>query len=118
MRESATIGHTYARRYLHSLAPGNKYLENTSIHVHVPAGATPKDGPSAGCTIITALLSLALGRPVLADAAMTGEVTLTGVVLPIGGVKEKLLAARRWGRGGVRRRRQLCGPGCSPWVLG
>lgn len=95
MKESATIAHTYARSFLHNRFPGNNYFDKTSLHVHVPAGATPKDGPSAGCTIITALLSLALGKPVAPGLAMTGEVSLTGKVLPIGGVKEKLLAARR-----------------------
>lgn len=95
MRESASIAHTYARAFLHHRAPDNRYFDTTSVHVHVPAGATPKDGPSAGCTIITALLSLALGTPVRPGLAMTGEVSLTGKVLPIGGVKEKLLAARR-----------------------
>jgi Lon-like ATP-dependent protease len=99
MRESATIAHTYARAFLGARDAGSRFFSDTSIHVHVPAGATPKDGPSAGCTIITALLSLALDRPVARDLAMTGEVTLTGRVLPIGGVKEKLLAARRWGGG-------------------
>jgi hypothetical protein len=95
MRESATIAHTYARAFLAAKDPDNRFFSDTALHVHVPAGATPKDGPSAGCTIITALLSLALGRPAAPDLAMTGEVTLTGRVLPIGGVKEKLLAARR-----------------------
>lgn len=95
MKESASIAHTFARSFLHSKFPGNTYFDKTSLHVHVPAGATPKDGPSAGCTIITALLSLALNQPVAAGLAMTGEVSLTGKVLPIGGVKEKLLAARR-----------------------
>lgn len=96
MRESATIAHTYARKYLSKVQPTNRFFDNSALHVHIPAGATPKDGPSAGCTIITALLSLAFGKPVRPDLAMTGEVTLTGRVLPIGGVKEKLLAARRW----------------------
>ncbi|KAL4437435.1 hypothetical protein ABPG75_004574 [Micractinium tetrahymenae] len=105
MKESATIAHTYARKFLESLpaeqlpggSAGASFFADHAIHLHVPAGATPKDGPSAGCTIITALLSLALNKPALPDLAMTGEVTLTGKVLPIGGVKEKTLAARRSG---------------------
>lgn len=96
-RESASIAHTFSRAYLSSVDPSNKFFSSSAVHVHVPAGATPKDGPSAGCTIATALLSLALNKPVAADLAMTGEVTLTGRVLPIGGVKEKVLAARRSG---------------------
>lgn len=97
MKESATIAHTYARRFLEELRPDSAFFADHSLHVHVPAGATPKDGPSAGCTLVTALLSLALGRPVRPDLAMTGEVTLTGKVLPIGGVKEKALASKRSG---------------------
>ena len=98
MRESAAIAHTFARAFLAEKDPskGSFFADNT-VHVHVPAGATPKDGPSAGCTIVTALLSLALGRAAAPDLAMTGEVTLTGRVLPVGGIKEKLLAARRSG---------------------
>ncbi|KAL3145396.1 hypothetical protein ABBQ38_001644 [Trebouxia sp. C0009 RCD-2024] len=97
MKESATIAHTFSRAFLERKQPGNDFFKNNAIHVHVPSGSTPKDGPSAGCTIITALLSLALDKPVRPDLAMTGEVTLTGRVLPIGGVKEKTLAARRSG---------------------
>jgi Lon-like ATP-dependent protease len=97
MKESAAIAHTFARRFLHSLRPDSAFFADHALHVHVPAGATPKDGPSAGATITTALLSLALGRRVRADLAMTGEVTLTGKVLPVGGIKEKALAARRSG---------------------
>ena len=73
------------------------FLDNHDLHVHVPAGATPKDGPSAGVAIISALASLCSGRPVRSDTAMTGEITLSGLVLPVGGIKGKVLAARRSG---------------------
>lgn len=86
MKESASIAHTVARRVLREHQPDNNFFERTKMHLHVPAGATPKDGPSAGCTMITSLLSLAQGKPVRPNLAMTGEVTLTGRVLPIGGV--------------------------------
>ncbi|XP_061361413.1 lon protease homolog 1, mitochondrial isoform X1 [Gastrolobium bilobum] len=95
MKESAQIAHTVARGILLEKEPGNPFFANSKLHLHVPAGATPKDGPSAGCTMTTSLLSLALKKPVKKDLAMTGEVTLTGKILPIGGVKEKTIAARR-----------------------
>ncbi|ERN02128.1 lon protease homolog, mitochondrial isoform X1 [Amborella trichopoda] len=95
MKESAQIAHTVARAIFLEKEPGNQFFANTKLHLHVPAGATPKDGPSAGCTMITSLLSLAMKKPVKRDIAMTGEVTLTGRILPIGGVKEKTIAARR-----------------------
>jgi ATP-dependent Lon protease len=96
MKESAQIGLSYVRSHASELgiAPG---FEEKAIHVHVPAGAVPKDGPSAGVTMVTALVSLFSGRPVRPTVGMTGEVTLQGKVLPIGGVKQKLLAAHRAG---------------------
>ncbi|XP_061744502.1 lon protease homolog, mitochondrial [Nerophis ophidion] len=97
MKESAKIGSTFARAFLMQREPDNDFLVNSHLHLHVPEGATPKDGPSAGCTIVTALLSLATGRPVRPDVAMTGEVSLTGKILPVGGIKEKTIAARRAG---------------------
>lgn len=86
MKESAQIAHTVARAILLNEQPDNTFFANSKIHLHVPAGATPKDGPSAGCTMITSMLSLAMKKPVKTDLAMTGEVTLTGKILPIGGV--------------------------------
>ncbi|MGZ5406165.1 MAG: endopeptidase La [Aeromicrobium sp.] len=96
MKESAQIALSYVRAHASGIGIGPEALER-SIHVHVPAGAVPKDGPSAGVTMVTALTSMALGRPVRADVGMTGEVTLNGRVLPIGGVKQKLMAAQRAG---------------------
>lgn len=95
MKESAQIAWTYVQSHLARYAEGRSFVEKAQIHVHIPEGATPKDGPSAGITMVTSLLSLLLNRPVRADLGMTGELTLTGRVLPIGGLKEKLIAARR-----------------------
>lgn len=86
MKESAQIAHTVARAILAEKEPDNPFFANSKVHLHVPAGATPKDGPSAGCTMITSLMSLATKKHVKGDLAMTGEVTLTGKILPIGGV--------------------------------
>ncbi len=99
MRESAQAALSYVRANAAELVPDlpADWFATHEIHVHVPAGAIPKDGPSAGVTMVTALASLLSGRPVRADVAMTGEVTLTGQVLPIGGLKEKALAAQRNG---------------------
>ncbi|WP_280181114.1 endopeptidase La [Nocardia farcinica] len=96
MKESAQIALTYVRSHLAEIGIEPSVLDR-NIHIHFPAGAVPKDGPSAGVTMVTALVSLALGRQVRADVGMTGEVTLNGRVLPIGGVKQKLLAAQRAG---------------------
>eukprot|EP00795_Rhopilema_esculentum_P005945 gene5945-11297_t len=92
MKESSHIAYTFAKGFLSRTDAENDFFDNASIHLHVPEGATPKDGPSAGCTIITALLSLAFDRPIKQNLAMTGEVSLTGKVLPVGGIKEKLIA--------------------------
>src|SRR5690242_8375141 len=96
MKESAQIALSYVRSHATELGVDPKALDRR-IHVHVPAGAVPKDGPSAGVTMVTALVSMATGRQVRSDVGMTGEVTLNGRVLPIGGVKQKLLAAQRAG---------------------
>ena len=99
MRESAEAALTYVRANAADLVPElpADWFATHDIHIHVPAGATPKDGPSAGVAMVTALASLVSGRPVRSDVAMTGEITLTGQVLPIGGLKEKALAAQRNG---------------------
>ncbi len=96
MKESAHIALSYVRSHAAELGVDPKALDRR-IHVHVPAGAVPKDGPSAGVTMVTALVSMATGRQVRSDVGMTGEVTLNGRVLPIGGVKQKLMAAQRAG---------------------
>lgn len=97
MKESAIAALSYVRSHAESLGLPANVFENQNVHIHVPAGAIPKDGPSAGVTMTTVLVSLASGRKVRSDVAMTGEITLRGKVMPIGGVKEKVLAAYRSG---------------------
>lgn len=97
MKESSEIAWSYLHSAMHKYAPGYTFFERAQVHIHIPEGATPKDGPSAGITMVTALLSLLTNTPVLEDLGMTGEITLTGKILAIGGVKEKMIAARRSG---------------------
>jgi ATP-dependent Lon protease len=97
MRESAQAALSWVRSHAGDLGLDADWFEGKDVHIHVPAGAVPKDGPSAGIALATALASLALSRPVSEDVAMTGEITLTGQVLPVGGVREKVLAAQRAG---------------------
>ena len=97
MRESAEIAYGYVMGNAEKLGARAGYFDKAMIHLHVPAGATPKDGPSAGITMASALLSLARGRRIVRNIAMTGEITLTGHVLPVGGIREKLVAAKRAG---------------------
>jgi ATP-dependent Lon protease len=99
MRESARAAISYARARSADFGIEPGYFDKHNIHIHIPAGAIPKDGPSAGITMATALISTLTGRAIRKDVAMTGEITLRGRVLPIGGLREKTLAAHR---GGIR----------------
>jgi len=95
MKESATIAMAYLRAHSTKFNIDHRLFDQWDVHVHVPAGATPKDGPSAGITMLTALTSAFTQRKVKSNLAMTGEITLRGKVLPVGGIKEKILAAKR-----------------------
>ena len=95
MSESANIAYSYVQHLLHGDPGAAKMFNNNLVHIHVPAGATPKDGPSAGITMATSLYSMATGKIARPGLAMTGELTLTGRVLPVGGIKEKVIAAKK-----------------------
>jgi ATP-dependent Lon protease len=95
MKESVEAARSYLWSHAEDLAIDRGLLKKSGVHVHIPAGAIPKDGPSAGIALAAALASLYSGRPIRSDTAMSGEITLAGLVLPVGGVKEKVLAARR-----------------------
>ncbi|CAG60847.1 uncharacterized protein GVI51_J04257 [Nakaseomyces glabratus] len=97
MKESSRLAYSFSKMYLSKKFPENRFFEKAAIHLHCPEGATPKDGPSAGVTMATSFLSLALNKPVDPTVAMTGELTLTGKVLRIGGLREKVVAAKRSG---------------------
>jgi ATP-dependent Lon protease len=97
MRESAQIAYSYVKSKADRLGIDGDQLEKTDVHLHVPAGAIPKDGPSAGLAMVTAIASLFSNKPVKGEVGMTGEITLRGRVLPVGGIKIKVLAAHRAG---------------------
>jgi ATP-dependent Lon protease len=97
MKESASTALTFIKSNAAKLKIDTKLFEENDFHLHVPEGAVPKDGPSAGITILSALTSLLLDKPIKSHLAMTGEITLRGKVLPVGGIKEKILAAKRSG---------------------
>lgn len=97
MKESASIAYSFAKLFMSRKYPGNRFFEAADIHVHCPDGAIPKDGPSAGISFTSSLISLAINKPLPPDVAMTGEITVTGRVLAVGGLREKLLGAKRYG---------------------
>ena len=97
MKESAVIALEYVKAHVDKLGVDYRIFDHWNIHIHVPEGATPKDGPSAGITIATSIASALTQRKVRKNTAMTGEITLRGKVLPVGGIKEKILAAKRAG---------------------
>ena len=97
MKESATLAYEFIKTHAEEYGIDEKIFEDKKVHLHVPEGATPKDGPSAGITILSSILSSFTGKKVKANIAMTGEITLRGKLLPVGGIKEKILAAKRAG---------------------